>query len=519
MELKEDEDLLEKSGCSYLENSQYLYPDLLNQTSDLDVQIFQYHLQNYHKINQPLNYNQIHHFEYIGQINEESIKQEENKTKNNDTTDKISQLADNFINDVLFNYIFLQDKEINNKLLKEFTKNIEVKKENKFLTKSSYVGFVNNCGENSCYVNVVLHLLNNIIDVKNILKDIAKIEKIKKYNLIEIPKSNDENNNISEEEVLSNIGDILNIYDYYTEKTDKKQSVTNLNTFQLRKNLDEYSNHNFKFDTMSDPIELLLFILDILNKHYKQQIHNNFYLNLIDQNNCPKQCKCSMKVRFDKDNFCYHIYVNELLNFIKDEGKRFKEINQNLFDLSLDLYKNEIKICEKCSVLYEKYLVCYTIPKYLLINLVWNASHPEQKDILDFLFLLSVEEDLKRLFICDNSKENTIYNLLGMILYSYSLCHYTVILYNKKNKVFVLHDDKIIIEYKTLFDCFSFILIDNIDIYDNNKAFFYPTMLLYTNETIYNKNDVKLNELNEFKFVQMLNKIEECQNKYNKKHS
>ena len=106
-----------------------------------------------------------------------------------------------------------------------------------------------------------------------------------------------------------------------------------------------------------------------------------------------------------------------------------------------------------------------------------------------------------------------------MILYSYSLCHYTVILYNKKNKVFVLHDDKIIIEYKTLFDCFSFILIDNIDIYDNNKAFFYPTMLLYTKETIYDKNDVKLNELNEFKFVQMLNKIEECQNKYNKKHS
>ena len=110
MELKEDEDILEKSGCSYLENSQYLYPDLLNQTSDLDVQIFQYHLQNYHKINQPLNYNQIHHFEYIGQINEESIKQEENKTKNNDTTDKISQIADNFINDVLFNYIFLQKK-------------------------------------------------------------------------------------------------------------------------------------------------------------------------------------------------------------------------------------------------------------------------------------------------------------------------------------------------------------------------------------------------------------------------
>ena len=44
-------------------------------------------------------------------------------------------------------------------------------------------------------------------------------------------------------------------------------------------------------------------------------------------------------------------------------------------------------------------------------------------------------------------------------------------------------------------------------------------MLLYTKESIYDKNDVKLNELNEFKFVQMLNKIEESLNKYNKKHS
>ena len=284
MELREDEDekILEKSGCSYLENSQYLFPDMFNQTTDLDVKIFQYHLKNYNKINKSSNYNQIHHFEYTGQINEENINQEEPNINKETKSDKKAQSVNNFLDDFFYSYFILDSKEFNKKFLKEFSKNIEIEKKNIFLTKSSYVGFMNNYGENSCYVNVVLHLLNNITDVNNILKDIAKIEKIKKHNL-EIPQLNDKNNNkISEEELLSNIGDILSTYDYTVDKKDKKQTVTNLNTFLLRKNLDEYSNHIFKFNTVADPIELLLYILDILNKHYKQQIHNNFYLNLID---------------------------------------------------------------------------------------------------------------------------------------------------------------------------------------------------------------------------------------------
>ena len=83
----------------------------------------------------------------------------------------------------------------------------------------------------------------------------------------------------------------------------------------------------------------------------------------------------------------------------------------------------------------------------------------------------------------------------------------------------MLHDDDIIIEYKTLFDCFEQILIDNINLYDNDKAYFYPTMLFYTKENIFDANDIENNELNEFKYVLMLNKMEECQNHYYKKHN
>ena len=165
-------------------------------------------------------------------------------------------------------------------------------------------------------------------------------------------------------------------------------------------------------------------------------------------------------------------------------------------------------ICFICCLFYT------THTHYLLINCVWKNQVPEQKDILDFLFLLSAEEDLNRLFMCNNPKSNTTYHLEGMILYSYSLCHYMILLYNKKNKVFVFYNDDTIIEYKTFYECFSQIFIDNINLYDNDKAYFYPTMLFYSNEPLYDKKDIELNALNDYKYVEMLNKIEENQKNY-----
>ena len=499
MDFKESEDKLAKSGNSFLENSQYLIPDIINCSSNIDPQQFQFYLQQYHNMNPNNNFNRKYHFEFSGQLLENGSNQEKQniKIKNN-----------NYLNG---SGIINSQPEEN---LSNSVYNIKIKKENKFLTKSCYVGFENNLGDNSCYVNTVLHLLENITDVNNILKDISIIENLNKPYKKILSQIFNASDSVSKEEFLANCGEILSLYDSFQNRKIKEKDVIILNSLELRKNLDKFSDHLFQLNHSADPVELLLFILDLLNASYKQQIHNNFYLNLIDQSNCPKRCKSSMKVRFDKDNFCYHLYINELLSFIKEEKKTFKEKNQNLFDLSLDAYKKEIKICEKCSELNDKYLICYSVPKYLLINCIWGYR-PEQKDILDFLFLLSIEEDLKRLFICDDSKEDTTYNLLGMILYSYSLCHYTIILYNKKEKVFVFHDDEIIIEFKTLYDCYSQILLDYIQKYENKKAYFYPTLLLYTKENIYNLNDIKINELNEFKYVQMLNKIEECQKKYN----
>ena len=161
------------------------------------------------------------------------------------------------------------------------------------------------------------------------------------------------------------------------------------------------------------------------------------------------------------------------------------------------------------------------MPKYILINCVWRNELPEIKEIVDFLFLLSIEEDLNRLFICQNTtrNSNTIYNLLGIILYSYTLCHYTVLIFNKEQHLFTLYNDDTVKEFKTLYDFFSELLIDNVNLYDNDKAYFYPVMLIYTKNTIYNTNDNVVNMLDEKKYLELLNNLEINQNNYIKRHT
>ena len=549
---------LEKSSLSNLENSQFLYSDINNQISNIDQQNYQNLLQGYK--GQNYQKNKKYHFEYSElpkDIKENNSSRLKNKSFNDDMSEftfgqrsnQNSIALDSSLSNIplaktqiinMKNPEVLLEKKVNinqkgislvNSTLlsaysKDLSNSINIKKENLLITSTPYVGFENKYGDNSCYVNVVIHLLNNIPDVSNILKDIYQIEEMKNEEKNEKQKNNIYNKTLNEEsltaspyknELLSSFGEKLIIYDMYMKKENTVKQVTILDTTDLRQILDKCSNGIFTFNYVADPVELLLYILDLLNIDYKEQIHNNFYLDLVDKTQCSIRCKSSLKVRFDKDNFSYHIYIEELLNYIKDEGIKFQYSKGNLFDLSLSLYKSEIKVCEKCSLLYEKFLLCLTTPKYLLINCVWKNQLPEQKEIIDFLFLLSLGEDLNRLFMCQS--KNSKYNLIGMILYSYTLCHYTVLLYNKKAKVFSFYNDDSVKEFKTLYEFFPEMLINNINLYDNDKAYFYPTMLLYTNENVYDKNEIQKNELTQYKYLELLNKVEENQQNFIKAHT
>ena len=62
----------------------------------------------------------------------------------------------------------------------EFMSPIQIKKENKLLTKSTYVTFKNSYAENSCYINVILQLIFNISELSDFIIDLYKIASISK---------------------------------------------------------------------------------------------------------------------------------------------------------------------------------------------------------------------------------------------------------------------------------------------------------------------------------------------------
>ena len=541
-------------SSQYSLNASSLFSVNENANRNDDYQKYHEELQNYENQNNKKNNkdtNQRYHFEYSGQplelssknINDDNMStftfgsnrnlnlsnQIDNETplsKSQSTQQNINQAALNYEDSNLFNSASHID----------LSSAIPIKKENKLISKNQYVAFANNYGDNSCYVNVVLHLLFNITDICNIFKDLYTVDDMTKEN----PKDTDDpnytpqninnstmnssgqiNNINNTNDLFIEIGEIITDYEMYLNKQNTIQQVTVLDTKKMRSCLEKVSGGKFPLNYVADPVELFIFILDNLNVNYQREIHSNFYLELIDKAVCLRKCPNLTKNRFDKDNFLYQIYVEELLNYIKDNAIKFKDSKGSLFHLSYSLYVDEIKECDRCNLLMDKFLLCLNVPKYLLINCVWRNELPEIKEIVDFLFLLSIEEDLNRLFICQNTtrNSNTIYNLLGIILYSYTLCHYTVLIFNKEQHLFTLYNDDTVKEFKSLNDFFSEMLIDNVNLYDNDKAYFYPVMLIYTKNTIYNTNDNVVNILDEKKYLELLNNLEINQNNYIKRHT
>ena len=550
---------LDKSSGSVLENSQFLYSEDKSNDNNENYKRYQEELSKYEKnINNQINNKSrkngnLYHFQYSAQSegkneeNNNSIKSNDlssftfgENAKNNLSLSNSNILSNN--KNINQEALSFEDSNIFNSSHLDLTNSISIKKENNLITKSQYVTFCNNYGDNSCYINVVLHLLFNITDLNNIFKDLYQIDEMEKQtpkgDLISDTPSNSSSNNATQigNEPKSNntstpplslnnlfieIGEILSDYEMYLNKDNTVQQVTTLDTKKFRENLEKISNGLFPLNYVADPVELFIYILENLNNNYSREIHSNFHMELIDKVVCRRKCPNSYKNNFDKDNFLYQIYVEELMNYIKDNAIKFKNSKGDLFHLSYSLYTDDKKECENCTLLMEKFLLCLNVPKYLLLNCVWKNAIPEIKEVVDFLFLLSLEEDLNNLFICQNRTRNTDtnYSLLGMILYSYTLCHYTVLIFNKKEKVFALYNDNTVKEFKNLFDVFLEMLINNVNLYDNDKGYFYPVMLAYSKEKIYSPNDVKLNKLDEKEYVSLLNKIEENKKLYIQRHT
>ena len=445
-------------------------------------------------------------------------------------------------------------------------------KETKLLTDSQYISFDNFIGDNSCYVNVIMHFLYlfpcvNDFLIKKYQEHLKQIEKekeiqkekekeketqkeqesgkekekesqkdtpidlkkeesepqSKKEPIIQTPneiitkkpensiksldkkkkKENDLNN------FLFNLGKILNSYQNILSKNDPKNNITNLNTFELRKSLSICSDNKFKLNSISDPVEFLIYILDIINKENSEEIHLYFHLKLIEEVRCINFCPFKSNRKYDKDNFIYQIYVEEIFNYIKNQKLSFDDFRENLFMLSYYSIQNEMNTCQKCNSIKNKILICNNedgSPKFLLVNCVWNNVKPDLKDVIKFLYFISLIEQLDNLFICPSKNEKSNYYLNGIIFYSFTLCHYINLIFNLQKNVFTLYNDTGIMEFENMNEVYNFITKGQLK--KNNKAYFYPVLLVYGKENIYDEKILlKLKRTNKISYELLL---EEC---------
>ena len=460
--------------------------------------------------------------------NNNKIKDDSNKENNANNMNKEEKGKE-----VVINIDSNEDSEelsqsIKNLLLdKEFASPVIVKKENKLITNYHYATFKNGYGENACYINVILHLLYNIEELRDFLYSLFQIDESNKPNEKDEKKNKDkdkdQNDNedckIDNNEFLTSLGKIISRYKYIisNEEKNKNNQVTVINTLKMRKILEKLSGNKFQLNTIADPVELFTFILDILSKNLDGDTHKTFYLDLIDEYTCEQNGCNQIKNKYDKDNFIYHIYIDEILKYLSIEDIKVKDYNNKLFEYSYTSFlQSNIKICEKCNSLMEHDLICNNCPDYILINCVWRESNPKLEDVMTILFLLSLKDDLNNLFDLQiKKKQNSFYCLFGFILYSFTLSHYIICQFNEEKKVFVLLDDEVVKEFNNLYDLIIEISAEVLK--KNGKAFFYPVMLIYQKRNIYYSQFLKNNKLNDKKYEEIINKCQDAINEYQSK--
>ena len=324
--------------------------------------------------------------------NKNNLKEEDksntNTPKENEAeTEKLSQSLKNLL---------LYDKDFSSPMI--------VQKENKLFTDFHYATFKNSYGENTCYINVILHLLYNIEQLQDFLVSLYEIDESNKTSIT--PKNkNTESESNDNYKFLVLLGNILSqykdiIYDENDEETKpkKNQQVTIINTLRMRKMLEKVSKSQFPLNTIADPVEFFSFILDILNEYLNEDIHKTFYLELIDEYICNKKGCSQINNKYDKDNFMYHIYIDEILKFIEKGDIKVNTFKNKLFEFSHNLFLSEnTKVCEKCKEKMEHNLICYNLPDYILINCVWKESNPIVDDAMTIFFMMPIIDEFNNL--------------------------------------------------------------------------------------------------------------------------
>ena len=436
--------------------------------------------------------------------NKNNLKEE---NKSNTNTPKENEAESEKLSQSLKN-LLLYDKDFSSPMI--------VQKENKLFTDFHYATFKNSYGENTCYINVILHLLYNIEQLQDFLVSLYEIDESNKTSIT--PKNkNTESESNDNYKFLVLLGNILNQYkDIICDENDeetkpkKNKQVTIINTLRMRKMLEKVSKSQFPLNTIADPVEFFSFILDILNEYLNEDIHKTFYLELIDEYICNKKGCSQINNKYDKDNFMYHIYIDEILKFIEKGDIKVNTFKNKLFEFSHNLFLSEnTKVCEKCKEKMEHNLICYNLPDYILINCVWKESNPIVDDAMTVFFMMPIIDEFNNLFISHaKTYKKKFYHLFGFVLYSFTLSHYIICIYNMDKEVFVLLNDEVVKEFHNLYELIIDITVEELKL--SGKAFFYPVMLIYTKDRIYKNKSLRINTLNDSEYKDIINKCNEA---------
>ena len=144
------------------------------------------------------------------------------------------------------------------------------------------------------------------------------------------------------------------------------------------------------------------------------------------------------------------------------------------------------------------------------MNCVWGQK-PDYKDVLKFFYLLPLGDYLNNLFFSENKiDDNSLYNLYGMLLYSSTLCHYISVIFNMETNTFITYDDDKIKELSSIHELYKEITLERMK--KNPKVFFYPVLLIYYREIIYNNETFKLNEYSYIKYHSLKEECLEAKN-------
>ena len=436
---------------------------------------YQKYIKNYEEKEETKS-NEIHfHFtgeSYTKSIINEILKDEKTNKNNNNPINEINK----------------------DKPTKDLTNN-EIESSSSIKSNSHYALFQNK-KENACYINVILHYLfsckiifDYLVDLyKNWIRNNKDNKENKEQQLKEDINDKEANKKIikmKKEELMSYLGEILY---KYKKALSSKNKISIIPTIEFRKKLGKFSN-KFAFNCVADPVEFLIFILEILSEMNEEKISENFYLNIKEEFNCP-ECQEKGEIKYDKTTFVYQIYMEDIFNYLSKINKKIEDYSDKLFEINQSSYMTIPKECSKKHET-EKKIICQNFPNYLIVNCVWNRQ-PNIEKVLELFILLGLKNKLSDLFEIPPFKKKNIkdlnYYLTHIILFSSSLFHYIIVIYNPSLKIFNLYDDDKVYECDSLPQIIEMITVNLIS--QNPKYYFYPVLLIYSKYDLYKEDEL-----------------------------